>query len=48
MYGSEFVYDEKGNRKSSVLPSGITGRNTYDAFNNTLIVQVLNAPRLSS
>ncbi|MBR3388723.1 MAG: hypothetical protein IKG84_10975, partial [Bacteroidales bacterium] len=32
-YGTDIVYDEKGNRKKSTAPSGITGQSTYDPYN---------------
>ena len=35
-YGTDIVYDEKGNRKKSTAPSGITGQSTYDPYNNVL------------
>ena len=35
-YGSDFVYDENGNRKSVTDPAGSTGKSTYDDYNNIL------------
>ncbi len=35
-FGTDYVYDEKGNRKKSTAPSGITGQASYDAYNNIL------------
>ena len=35
-YGTDYVYDAKGNRKSSTSSAGVTGNKTYDAYNNIL------------
>lgn len=35
-YGSDYVYDAKGNRKSRTSASGNTGKSTYDDYNNIL------------
>ena len=35
-YGTDYVYDTKGNRKKRTAPSGITGNATYDSCNNIL------------
>ena len=35
-YGSDYVYDAKGNRKSTTSCAGNTGKSTYDDYNNVL------------
>ena len=35
-YGSDYVYDAKGNRKSRTSSAGNTGKKTYDDYNNIL------------
>ena len=35
-YGSDYVYDAKGNRNSRTSTAGNTGHSTYDDYNNVL------------
>ena len=35
-FGTDFVYDSRGNRKSATYTSGIASSATYDAYNNVL------------